>query len=82
MQDPYSLATADETRTTDGYVYNGSVREVPEGFQARLVWISMPAERSEHLEETMTTVTLHSARAAIVEAHALALERIHAWREF
>ncbi|MGW8392746.1 hypothetical protein [Pseudoduganella sp. HUAS MS19] len=81
MQEQYSLATADETRTTDGYVYNVSVKEVPDGFQAQLVWISMPAERMEHLDEAMTTTTFHSARAAIVEAHSLALERILAWRE-
>jgi len=41
----------------------------------------MPAVRSEHLDEAMTTATFHAARAAIVEAHALAQEHILTWRE-
>ena len=79
-QEHYSLAAADETRTSDGYVYQVSLKEVPDGFQAQLVWISTPADRLEHFDETITTATFLNARAAIIEAHVLAQEHIVAWR--
>ena len=80
MQEHYSLAAADETRTADGYVYQVTLKEALDGFQAQLVWISTPADRLEHLDEAITTATFSNARAAIIEAHALAQEHIVAWR--
>jgi len=80
MKNQCPLALANHTSTIDGYSYRVSTEAVLGGFQAKLVWISAPKERQRHPDETVRTPTLRTARAAILEAHALALEYILAWR--
>jgi len=71
---------AGQTNTIDGYSYRVYAEAVHGGFQAQLIWISAPPVRERLVCESFLTPTFHNARAAILEAHSLALERVLAWR--
>ena len=74
------LALVDQTSIIDGYSYRVSTKAVLGGVRAQLVWIGIPKDRQRPPDETICTPTLRNARAAILEAHALALEYVLAWR--
>lgn len=80
MQSQCLPTPADEIHTLDGYTYRVFVEAVLGGFQAHLVWISAPSGRELPAIETLHTPAFHNARAAIIEAHSLALEYVLAWR--
>lgn len=62
----------ESTASVDGFTYTVRVVGDSDGYRAHLTWL--------HRDAGQTTPVFSNARAAIIEAHSLAEERILAWR--
>lgn len=63
----------DATATVDGFSYRVTVVPTAEGFQAHVIWLNASTNRDK---PDMVSPPFKSARAAMIEGHAMAQECI------